>query len=127
MEEMMMIENALVGINMFKDTSIPSTLTIGVLDQTLFRNTSETLADVPWFTVNATNAAFAWNHPIANFYYGGISFDDGQPNMGIFDSFWPGIHLPTTEWGYLRNNWTSNPNMTYLQCNSTTMTCGYVG
>ena len=78
--------------------------------------------------MNATKAKNAWNHPISNFYYGGYSLDDGTPNMGIFDSFWPGIHLPLAEWGYLKTNWSSNAKMSgYLQCNDTERKCGFLG
>lgn len=78
--------------------------------------------------MNTATTDFGWLHDISNFYVGGYSFDDGEKNTGVFDSFWPGIHLPTTEWGYLLQNWTGNANMSqYLQCSSTTYKCGFIG
>lgn len=46
-------------------------------------------------------------------------------NVGIFDSFWPGIHLPKTEWSYILANLTSN--MTYLTCDTQAMKCHFIG
>ena len=115
---------AQVGIDMRKGGG--SSMTLGTFDQSKFRNTNETLATVPWFDVNLNSREFGWLHNISNFYYGGHSLDDGMPNVGVFDSFWPGIHLPVTEWNYLRANWSSNPVVNqYLNC--TALKCGYIG
>jgi len=59
------------------------------------------------------------------------SFDDGFKNNGIFDSFYSGIHMPTTEWVPLfqaiQANLTGNGN-NYLICDMTvTYTCYFRG
>lgn len=82
---------------MHKDPTQASTITIGKVDVTKFRNASEKYEDLKWFYVvtnETSNFRFAWSHEIKNIFYDEKSFDDGYKNFGTFDSFYGGIHIP---------------------------------
>ena len=124
------IKQAIVGIDMHKDSTQQSSLTLGSIDTTLFRNKSEKYEDLKWFTVPSNTGNFSWRHEVKNVFYAGKSFDDGFVNTGIFDSFYGGIYLPRAEW---QNTFKEiQANMTrdgknFLQCDMTNMTCFYQG
>jgi hypothetical protein len=92
------IPKAIVGIDMLKDPTLQSTLTLGYIDETKFRNKSETFTTLKWFNVDRNSTRFAWRKEMRNVFYDGKSFDDGKVNDAVFDSFYGGLHLPLTEW-----------------------------
>lgn len=125
------IRRAFVGIDMHKEPSKQSTLTIGKFDTSKFRNTSEKEADLVWFNVPRNTTRFAWRREMKNSFYNQVSFDDGFVNDATFDSFFDGIHLPMTEWRPLmeaiQRNLTA-AGKRYLSCDfETNYTCYYQG
>lgn len=123
------IKQAIIGIDM-QPAGSESSLTLGTVDTSLFRNKSETYDSLKWFSVPTNTGQFSWRHEIKNVFYAGKSFDDGFVNTGIFDSFYGGIYLPRAEWTNtfteLQANLTRD-GMNFLQCNMTTMQCFFQG
>lgn len=122
------IQNAIVSLDMWQDTTKDSFIVIGGYDVTRFRNKTD--RDLKWFTIPTNTKRFAWTREVRNIFYNGKSFDDGYFNTGTFDSFQGGLHLPVAEWvkifGEIRTNLTA-AGQTYLQCDDTAMTCMFAG
>jgi hypothetical protein len=85
-----------------------STIQIGKIEPNRFRNKLEDMKNLGWVNVNETGQ-FKWRALMLNVYYKRTEFadlkydddevvDDGKKNIAIFDSFYPGIHLPIIEW-----------------------------
>jgi hypothetical protein len=112
---------------MHKDPNIDSTLTLGYINETKFRNTSETFANLKWFNVNRNTTRFAWRKEMRNVFYDQDSFDDGKVNDAVFDSFFGGLYLPLSEWTPLMQSIMENlqsQGKDYLECDfKTTYKC----
>jgi hypothetical protein len=78
---------------------------------------------MPWFSQNSSET-MGWVYDLSNLYYGGQSLDDGEPNLIVFDTFYPGIGMPVVEWTQLITLW---HNLSYIECNLTTYRCGFEG
>ena len=85
-----------------------SSIQIGKIDPGRFRNKLEGINDLGWAYLNDTKQ-FKWKGLMKNVYYKRQEFaelqvnetdvvDDGKKNLAVFDSFYPGIHLPIKEW-----------------------------
>jgi hypothetical protein len=114
---------------MHKDPNKDSTLTLGYIEESKFRNTSETRKTLKWFNVDRNSTRFAWKKEMRNVFYDKKSFDDGKVNDAVFDSFYGGIHLPLTEWVPLMQSIMQNlekQDKDYLECDfKTTYKCQY--
>lgn len=125
------ISKAYVGIDMKKDPSAQSTLTLGKFDTSKFRNKSEKFENLKWFKVPRDTTRFAWRHEMKNVFYAFESFDDGFVNEAVFDSFVEGIHLPLNEWKVMISRIQKNltdQKKNYLICDTTTnYACYYQG
>ena len=96
------IQAGQVGISIYPDGSKPSTMTIGSYDSTAFRNSSDTVATLPWISIDSKATPYnGWSTNLTGFFYGGHYLDDGKPNLALYDPFYPGLVIPTTEWGNL--------------------------
>lgn len=87
------IEKAIVGVNMYKN-SANATIEFGKIDPGKLRNKTETINDLYWLSVPTNTVQFAWRREMRNVFYNGVSFDDGNINDAVFDSFYGGIYLP---------------------------------
>lgn len=99
------IQEPIVALDMHKD--LKSTIQIGKFDSGRFRY-RERVEDLAWANVNDTKQ-FKWKAIMKNVYHNRTEFagikidektvvDDGIKNLAVFDSFYPGIHLPIVEW-----------------------------
>lgn len=115
---------------MHQSTKETSSLTIGKIDETKFRNKAETEATLKWFDVPKSSTRFAWKREMRNVYYNAKSFDDGEINDAVFDSFYGGILLPITEWEPLFKEIEANltsAGKKYLICDWTKYQCTFQG
>jgi len=86
-----------------------SSIQIGKIEPGRFRNKEESMKDLGWAYVNDTKQ-FKWKALMKNVYYKrqefaelkdedtNVAIDDDMKNLAVFDSFYPGIHLPVIEW-----------------------------
>lgn len=124
------IKTAIVGIDMHQNTKEQSSLTIGKIDTSKFRNKGETELTLKWFEVPKTSTRFAWRREMRNVFYNGASFDDGEINDAVFDSFYGGLLLPLTEWKPLFDQIQANltkQGKKYLICDDKKYSCHYQG
>jgi Eukaryotic aspartyl protease len=122
------IQNAMVALDMYQDTTIQSTIMFGGYDESKYRNKTD--KSLQWFNVPVNTNRFAWTREVKNVFYNGVSYDDGYVNTGTFDSFYGGLHLPQAEWkktfSQIQANLTA-AGLNYLQCDNTLMQCSFNG
>ena len=126
------IKSAIVAIDISPPDGSASTIVLGDFDVTRFRNKSESIAQLKWFSIATNNQVFAWRHEMRNVLYNMVSFDDGYFNEAVFDSFYSGIHLPVSEWvplfQQIQKNISQTEGSSNLVCDFTTIyNCSYIG